>query len=72
MYMIPPTKNGHTLDLVMTRVGEESVRNVRQSDPAISDHCAVYSEVLCLIKPSFERRTITYRNLRSLDSTGTL
>ena len=61
-------KNGHTLDLVITRPVEESVRNVRVSDPAISDHCAVYSEVLCLIKPRFDRRTITYRNVCSLDS----
>ena len=44
------------------------MRNVRESDPAISDHCAVHSETLCLTKPSFERRTITYRKLRSLDS----
>ena len=44
------------------------MHNVRVSDPVISDHCAVYSEVLCLIKPSFERRTITYQNLHSLDS----
>ena len=44
------------------------MRNVRASDPAISDHCAVHSETLCLIKPSFERRSITYRKLRSRDS----
>lgn len=44
------------------------MRIVRKSDPAISDHCAVHSETLCLIKPSFQRRTITYRKLRSLDS----
>ena len=41
--------------------------NVRALDPAISDHCAVYREVFCLIKMSFERRTVTYRNLSSLD-----
>ena len=42
-------KNGHTLDLMITRAGEEPVRNVRVSDPAMSDHCAVHSETLCLI-----------------------
>lgn len=61
-------KNGHTLDLMITRAGEEPVRNVRVSDPAISDHCAVHRETWCLIKLSFERRTITYQKLRSLDS----
>ena len=53
---------------MITRAGEEPVCNVRVSDPAISDHCAVHRETLCLIKPSFERRTITYQKLSSLDS----
>ena len=53
---------------MITRAGEEPVCNVRVSDPAISDHCAVHRETLCLIKPSFERKTITYQKLRSLDS----
>lgn len=44
------------------------MRYVRESDPAISDHCTVHSETLCLVKPTFERRTITYRKLRSLDT----
>ena len=61
-------KNGHTLDLVITRTGEEIVRNVRVSDPAISDHCAVHCEALCLIKPSFEKRKVSYRKLCSLDN----
>ena len=61
-------KFGHTLDLMTTRAGEEPVRNVRVSHPATSNHCAVHSETLCLIKPSFEKRTITYRKLCSLDS----
>ena len=61
-------KSGHTLDLVITRVGEETVRNVRVTDPAISDHCAVHCETLCLIKPSFEKREVSYRKLRSLDN----
>ena len=40
----PTHKNGHTLDLVITRVGEESVRHVQVSDPVISDHGAVHCE----------------------------
>ena len=33
--------NEHILDLVITRAGDQPVRNVRVSDPVISDHCAV-------------------------------
>lgn len=39
---------------VITRVGEEPVRNVRVSDPVISDHSSVHFKTLCQIKPSFE------------------
>ena len=34
----------------------------------MSDHCAVHCETLCLIKPSFEKREVSYRKLRSLDN----
>ena len=44
-------KNGHIFDLVITRAGDEPVRNVRVSDPVISDHCAVRWEAPCLKKP---------------------
>ena len=32
-------KSGHVLDLVITRSGDQLVRNVRVSDPAVSDQC---------------------------------
>ena len=60
-------KNGHILDLVITRAGDEPVRNVRVSDPAISDHCAVRWEAPCLKKPGFERKSVCSRKLRSID-----
>ena len=60
-------KNEHILDLVITRAGDEPVRNVRVSDPVISDHCAVRWEALCLKKPGFERRSVCSRKLRSID-----
>ena len=34
-------KNGHILDLMITKAGDEPVRNIRVSDPVISDICAV-------------------------------
>lgn len=34
--------SGHTLDLVISRHGEEPVKNVRVTDPVISDHSAVH------------------------------
>ena len=34
--------SGHTLDLVICRQGEEPVKNVRVTDPVISDHSAVH------------------------------
>ena len=59
-------KNGHIFDLVITRAGDEPVRNVRVSDPVISDHCAVRWEAPCL-KKTFERRSVCSRKLRSID-----
>ena len=60
-------KNGHILDLVITRSRDQLVRNVRVSDPAISDHCAVRWEVPCLKKPGLERTSVCLRKLRSID-----
>ena len=34
--------SGHTLDLLITRLNEELVRNVKIHDPMISDHLAVF------------------------------
>ena len=34
-------RNEHILDLVITKAGDEPVRNIRVSDPVISNHCAV-------------------------------
>ena len=63
----PTYKNGHTLDLVITRADEEPVGNVRVSEPAISDHCAIHFDTSHLVKPRFERQKVTYRKLRSVD-----
>ena len=63
----PTHKSGHTLDLVITRADEEPVGNVRVSDPAISDHCAIHFDTSHLVKPRFERQKVTYRKLSSVD-----
>ena len=60
-------KSGHILDLVITRSGDQLVRNVRVSDPVISDHCAVRWETSCLKKPGLERKSVCFQKLRSID-----
>ena len=42
--------SGHNLDLVITRQGEEPVKNVRVTDPVISDDSVVHWETSCLKK----------------------
>ena len=58
MVTVATHKNGHTLDLVITRSSEPqgAVVDIVSKDPALSDHVAV------------KRRMIKYRNFKSLDS----
>ena len=60
-------KNQHILDLVITRLGDQLVRNVRVSDYVISDHCAVWWEAPCLKIPGLERMSVCFRKIRSID-----
>ena len=57
----------HTLDLLITRLNEEIVRNVKIHDPMISDLLAVFCN-LSLKKPQFRKKVISTRKLRSLDT----
>ena len=50
-------KNGHILDLVITRSGDQLVRNVRVSDLVMSDHCAA----------GLERTSVCFRKIRFID-----
>ena len=59
--------SGHTLDLLITRLNEEIVRNVKIHDPMISDLLAVFCN-LSLKKPQFRKKVISTRKLRSLDT----
>ena len=58
--------NDHTLDLVITRCDEQFVRNLCIHDPDLSDHLAVMGKLL-FAKPSFEKKEILFRNLKSID-----
>lgn len=55
-------KSRHVLDLVITRSGDQLVRNVGFSDPAISDHCVLGWETHCLKKSGLGRRLFPYEN----------
>ena len=57
---------GHILDLVITRNDENIVQSVTVQDSCISDHYTVMCE-LRFKKPRFERKTITFRKLKSVD-----
>ena len=59
-------KDGHTLDLVITRSDDSLIRKLSIRDPAISDHRAVHCE-LNLQKPIYAKKTVQYRKLRSID-----
>ena len=54
-------KSAHILDLVITRSGDQLVRNVRVSDPVISDHCALRWETSSIKKPGLERKSVCFR-----------
>ena len=59
-------KNGHTLDLVITKANDNFIKYIKLFDPVISDHSTVVCG-LSIKKPGLERREITYKNLRSID-----
>ena len=59
-------KNGHTLDLVITKANANFIKYIKVSDPVIYDHSAVHCG-LFIKKTDFERLEITYRKLRSID-----
>ena len=59
-------KNGHTLDLIITRSEDSFVTDVVVNDPALSDQLAVHCH-LKLKKEPMEYREINYRKLGSVD-----
>jgi len=60
-------RNGHTLDLIITRSDEASlVSNVHITDPVISDHFAAHCG-LAIKKSNFPRKEISYRKVNQVD-----
>ena len=66
---VPTHKSGHILDLMITRCSNELVLSIPTVDHMISDHMIVCSD-LNLPKPSMKVRTLTYRNLNTIDKTA--
>lgn len=58
--------SGHTLDLVITKVDDSLIKDVKVSDPAISDHLAFHCPFL-LKKPQVTRKVVCFRKLGSID-----
>ena len=59
-------KNGHILDLIITRSHEKLVGHCTMDNPFFSDHLAVHS-LLDLAKIPLERKRISYRKIRDID-----
>ena len=57
-------RNGHTLDLIITRRHEDLLSNFNVTDPVISDHLAVHCGI-SLTKPRFTSKEIRYRKVKS-------
>ena len=67
-HVVGPThKNGHTLDLILTRSDSDVVCDVRIGYPMISDHFALHFHLECP-KPQFSRKVISYRNTKDIVS----
>lgn len=64
----PTHKENHTLDLVISRDEDDIVSSCTVRD-YVSDHNALFVELNCCKKHP-ERKTITYRNMKSLDSSA--
>ena len=56
-------KNGHTLDLAITRSEDLIIKKLCVRDPVISDHHAIHCD-LHLQKPQYARKIVDFRKLR--------
>ena len=63
---IPTHKLGHTLDLVLTRCDSVEIRNLVAKDVQLSDHYMVSFDLEAAVL-QHETKTITYRNLKSVN-----
>ena len=60
-------KQGHVLDLVMTREEELEIWSIQNHGPVLSDHLPISFRIPCKL-PSATQRTSTYRKLKDIDS----
>ena len=66
---VPTHKDGHTLDLIITRNDEDLISDINVRDPLISDYFACFcSWNVC--KPNTRRIHTTYRKLLNIDHKG--
>ena len=59
-------KNGHTLDLVITREEQSFIKNLLDFDPALSDHVMIQCN-LDFRKPVAQGQELSFRRLRAVD-----
>ena len=62
----PTHKQGHTLDLIITRNEDRLVNDIKVHDPVISDHMSVHC-TLQLQKPQLQQTEINYRKLNDIN-----
>ncbi len=62
----PTHKEGHTIDLVITRSSEDIIRDLYVTNPVISDHSAIHFKIT-VPKPGCQRKDVVFRKLRSID-----
>ena len=62
----PTHIHGHILDLIITRMAENVIREKPQVDRYFSDHASVLCKLVSN-KPCFARKKINYRKIKSVD-----
>ena len=60
--------HGHTLDLVITRIGDYILQETPKPDFCISDHFSIISKIV-LPKPPLIKKTIQYRRIKNVSIT---
>ncbi len=66
MFLSPPIKRGHTLDLVITHTVDNIVKNCSVRKCLTSDHFVVDFDV-CITKPTKQKIVSTCRNYKSIN-----
>lgn len=61
-------KNGHILDLLITRSEDNLIHKTMVSPPIISDHGAIHCKIM-IAKLPFPKKEIKYRNLKRINMT---